>query len=36
MFTSNSNQTAQILGNNESSEPYTSNIHNPRGLPGEF
>lgn len=28
--------TAQVLGNNESFEPYTSNIYNRRVLPGEF
>lgn len=28
--------TAQILGNNESFEPYTSNIYNRRVLSGEF
>lgn len=28
--------TAQILGNNESIEPYTSNIYSRRVLSGEF
>lgn len=28
--------TAQILGNNESIEPYTSNIYTRRVLSGEF
>jgi len=28
--------TAQILGNNESVEPYTSNIYTRRVLSGEF
>lgn len=28
--------TAQILGNNESFEPYTSNIYSRRVLSGEF
>lgn len=28
--------TAQILGNNESTEPYTSNIYTRRVLSGEF
>lgn len=28
--------TAQILGNNESIEPYTSNIYSKRVLSGEF
>merc|ERR1712085_192320 len=28
--------TAQILGNNESTEPYTSNMYNRRVLAGEF
>ena len=28
--------TAQILGNNESIEPYTSNIYTRRTLSGEF
>ena len=28
--------TAQILGNNESVEPYTSNIYSRRVLSGEF
>lgn len=28
--------TAQILGNNESFEPYTSNIYTRRVLSGEF
>ncbi|AUL80485.1 hypothetical protein [Vaccinia virus] len=28
--------TAQILGNNESAEPYTSNIYTRRVLSGEF
>lgn len=28
--------TAQILGNNESTEPYTSNLYNRRVLAGEF
>ena len=29
-------EKAQILGNNESFEPYTSNIYNRRVLSGEF
>jgi hypothetical protein len=28
--------TAQILGNNESTEPFTSNMYNRRVLAGEF
>lgn len=32
----NSLETAQILGNNESFEPYTSNIYNRRVWSGEF
>ncbi len=28
--------TAQILGNNESIEPYTSNVYSRRVLSGEF
>jgi ribonucleoside-diphosphate reductase subunit M1 len=28
--------TAQIMGNNESTEPFTSNMYNRRVLAGEF